>query len=364
MADRRFKILFATGWLEPCSTTSHALYLARHLGDMGHEVLVATPGGPLLEEFSHRRVECAVEPRLGSPLLPGRGAGALLRLLAERPFRPDLIHVQSPDMVRAGAAFASRAGIPFFLSLYAPPRRRQRLPLPWKFLRGLVAGSQEIRENLVNHHRIPRDLLRVITTGVDADYFRPVGRPRDPRKVTIPVVGMVGRLAPFKGADVFLRAARIVADQGLDVQFLVAGDGPEAGGLRRLAQDLRLESWVTFTAQVHDYRSLLGAIDIFVRPAMREGLALSLLEAMACGKPVVAAGVGNVFGLVRDGENGLLVPRSDVPALALAVSKLVSDPAHAMEIGRRARKVVEELHDVAAKARELTEFYERRLEMG
>ena len=364
MADRTFKILFLSGPLEPRSTTAHSLYLARHLADMGHEVRVATPGGPLLEEFGHRDVPCEVDPWLGSPLLPGRGTGGLLRRLAGSSFRPDLLHIQSPEMDKAGAALSAHSGLPTFLSIHTEPRKRQRIRLLWKTLRGIVAGSQEIREHLVNRRRIPRDLVRVITTGVDAQYFRPVGRPRDPRKTYIPVVGMVGRLEPFKGADVFLRAAKIVADQGQEVQFLVAGDGPESQNLRRLVQELRLEACVTFTSQVRDYRSLLGAIDIFVRPSLREGLALSLLEAMACGKPVVATGAGRVFGLIRDGENGHLVPRGDVSALALAVTKLVANPAHAMEIGRRARKEVEESHDIAAKARETVEFYSKMLVEG
>jgi glycosyltransferase involved in cell wall biosynthesis len=362
MDERKFKILFVSGPLEPRSTTSHSLYLARHLSDLGHEVRVASAGGPLLKEFRNREVACTVEPWLGSRLLPGGGAGRLLRRLAEVPFQPDLLHIQTPDMVRAGGALATAARLPVFVSLHAMPPKRQRVPLPWKFLRGIVAGSQEIRENLVNHHRIPRDLVRVIPAGVDAEYFRPSARARDPRKSTIPVVGTVGRLEPFKGTDVFLRAAKIVADQGMDVQFLVAGDGPETGNLRLLARELGLEGCVTFTSQAPDFRSLLSAIDIFVRPSLREGLALSLLEAMACGKPVVAAGMGHVFGLVRDGENGLLVPKGDVSALALAVTKLVNNPAHALEIGRRARKVVEESHDIAVRAREVVEFYGRRLE--
>ena len=85
------------------------------------------------------------------------------------------------------------------------------------------------------------------------------------------MVGMVGRLESHRGADLFVRSAKIVADQGHDAHFLLAGTGPEERSLRLLARDLKIEDRLTFATDDRDYKSLLAAIDIFVRPSTREG---------------------------------------------------------------------------------------------
>ncbi|MHC5040175.1 MAG: glycosyltransferase [Planctomycetota bacterium] len=361
MGENPLNILFVIGPLLPRSNTSHSLYLANQLKEFGHRVIVTTPGGPLESEFHRWGVEILPEPWLMTPLLQRAGISRILRALDRSDFSPHLIHLQSAEVGRIGVGIA-RAGFPLFLSIHTTLRRRQTLRIPEDLTRGFIAGSQEIRENLVNQRRIPRDRIQVITTGVDAQYFRPDGRGRDPRHPFIPVVGIVGRFETHKGAQVFIQAAKIVADQGHDVHFLLSGDGPEHENLREQVQRLGLEGRVTFATESRDYRSLLGAIDIFVRPATREGLGISLLEAMASGKPVIATGVGSMFQIVRDGETGYLIPRGDVSNLALAVTRLVTNPARAMEMGRRARKLVEESFDIADKAKATVDFFRDKLD--
>ncbi|MHC4778723.1 MAG: glycosyltransferase family 4 protein [Planctomycetota bacterium] len=354
-------ILFFNGPLVPRSTTSHTLYLARKIIDLGYRVVVVSPGGPLESEYVRREVDCVTEPRLALPFMQRSGVSRIYRAFERMGFEPDLVHIQSPEVDRMGIAVA-RKKVPVFISIHTALGRRQYLNLPSDLLFGIVAGSQDIRENLVNHRKIRRDLVRVISTGVDAKYFRPDGRVRDPRRPFIPVVGMVGRFEAHKGAGVFIRAAKIVVDQGHDVHFLLSGDGPENENLRELVKELDLEGRVTFAPESRDYRSLLGAIDIFVRPATREGLGISPLEAMASGKPVIATGVGSMFGIVKDSETGYVVPRGDVSNLALAMTRLVTNPAKAMEMGRRARKLVEEAYDIADKAKKTVEFYREKID--
>lgn len=360
MAEAPHHILLLPGPLEPRSTTSHTLYLARRLRDLGHDARVLTPGGPLEPEFTRAGIPFLAEPRLAMPLLASSAVVRALRAFERDRFVPALLHAQNPEVDRV-AAHAARRGIPVFLSIHTALRRRQRVHLPVPLLKGVVAGSQEIREVLVNHRRVPRDLIRIITTGVDAQSFRPDGHIRPRRRFFVPVVGMVGRLESHKGAHIFIQAAKIVADQGHDVHFVLSGDGPENENLRERVQALGLEGRFTFAPESRDYRSLLGALDILVRPATREGLGMSLLEAMACGKPVVATGVGSTYGIVRDGETGYIVPRGDTAKLAIAVTKLVTQPAKALEMGRRARKLVEESYDITEKAKETVAFYRERL---
>jgi len=355
-------VLFQVGSLEPRSTTSHTLYLARQIQDLGHGVRIVTPGGPLEPEFARWKLELVVEPRLGMTLRARSGAARVARALDRTRFKPDLMHALSPDVDAVGALVAETCRLPFFLSVHTALRRHHALHLPRPLLRGIIAGSQEIRENLVNQRRLPRNLLRVISTGVDAKYFRPDGRLRDPRHSFIPVVGMVGRFELHKGAADFIRAAKIVVEQGHDVHFLLSGEGPEAEHLREMVLEMRLESRITFAPASRDYRSLLGAIDVFVRPGTREGLGISLLEAMASGKPVIASGVGSIFSIVKDGETGYVVPKADVAKLALAVTRLVTNPARAMEMGRRARKLVEKDFEIADKSRQTVAFYREKLD--
>jgi glycosyltransferase involved in cell wall biosynthesis len=160
-----------------------------------------------------------------------------------------------------------------------------------------------------------------------------------------PVVGIVGRLQPWKGQDVFLRAAAIVARAAPNVRFAVVGgailgwEGSYPDDLRRLAGELGITDKVHFAGHQADVVPWFDALDVVVHASFGEPFGLVLLEAMALGKPLVAAADGGPLEIVEDGVSGLLVRPGDPERLASAVLRILRERrlAESLSAGSRVR---------------------------
>lgn len=139
------------------------------------------------------------------------------------------------------------------------------------------------------------------------------------------ILGWVGRLSPVKGADVAIDSMALVRDH--DAQLVFVGDGPDRAALEARAAALGLASRVRFTGMLPSASRLLPAFDALVLSSRNEGTPMILLEAVHAGVPIVASEVGGVPALL--GNNALLVPPEDPPALAAAIDQVLADPAAA-----------------------------------
>src|SRR5262249_14942881 len=144
------------------------------------------------------------------------------------------------------------------------------------------------------------------------------------------------------GIDYYLRAARILADLGRDVRFLMIGavsvEKNYKSEMEILARELKLEGRVIFTGQRQDVAEILREVDIVVHPSLTEGLSNVILEAMATGLPVVATRAGGNPELVQDGKTGILVPVENESEIARAIKRLLDDPSMARAFGEAARR--------------------------
>lgn len=157
------------------------------------------------------------------------------------------------------------------------------------------------------------------------------------------VLGALGRLEWQKGYPILLSALKLLfeKDPGLKEKLvcLIAGSGSLEEKLRRQAGEEGVPANVVFCGEVAAARDFLGALDIFVMPSLLEGQPLALLEAMAMERPIVASDIPGISGTVASGSSALLVRPGDAAALAAGLSKLISDRALALELGRGARAV-------------------------
>jgi glycosyltransferase involved in cell wall biosynthesis len=157
------------------------------------------------------------------------------------------------------------------------------------------------------------------------------------------LIGMVGRVNPGKGQDVFLQAAQHLLKEFPEAYFVSIGEAfageVYSDALRAEIKLSGLEKRFLVTGFRRDIAAILSSLDVFVSPSVHpEGFGLSLLEAMASGKPVVATAHGGSLEMIEDGVNGFLVPPGDAEALAARVSDCLRDPARSGEMGRRARQ--------------------------
>lgn len=203
-----------------------------------------------------------------------------------------------------------------------------------------------------------------LPNGIDPARLKPA---RDPSLVRwdlklsrrAPVVAMVGRLAPVKGADLFLWAAHRMLRVRPELRFLVVGDGPERAALEALARELGLDAGVRFLGHRDDLPDLLQIVDVVMIPSRHEGMPISLLEALALGKPVVAAAVGGIPEVMRDQEHGVLVAPENPLQLADACLALLAQPARARELGAHGRRRVLREFSATRLAEDVAALYHR-----
>jgi glycosyltransferase involved in cell wall biosynthesis len=336
MAEARLKVLLLSGRFEVRGSSAYTLRLAANLAGHDVEAHIVTPDARRVDP--ERRAGLAIREYQHLDI-PGWGRvvrEVMLRDLDDDP--PDLIHVQSWSMYRAGAWLARRLDRPFLLTIHdsLPGRRRMR----FDSVRGkqIIAVSQSVRSEVLSRIEVPDDLVTIIHGGVDEP---PAGGALPVLdRGHMPVVGTATPLETVKGVPFFLGAAqKILATQG-DVAFLVSGAGPEEGNLRRLARELGIAEHVTFVPNLPSFTRSLAAMDIFCLPSLRQGLGTIMLEAMALGRPVIATGVGGVYSVVHDNETGLVVPPSDSTRLAERILELLRDPLRARSIGEAGRALV------------------------
>lgn len=227
---------------------------------------------------------------------------------------------------------------------------------------GVVAVSEEVRARLLGSG-VEDSRIRLIRNGVRMGPFREGRRERACRATANAKVrlGLVGRLAPEKGIDVFLRAAAIVKQQRPQTEFDVAGDGPDREEMLQLIRELGLESCVRLLGRCGDMPEFYASLDLLVSSSRQEGLPIALLEGMASGLPVVATQVGAVPEIIVNEENGLLVAPDQPESLAAAMLRAIDDPLLRERLGEAGQQRVQRDFSAARMASDYLRFYEQAL---
>ncbi|MXX26443.1 MAG: glycosyltransferase family 4 protein [Caldilineaceae bacterium SB0668_bin_21] len=183
-----------------------------------------------------------------------------------------------------------------------------------------------------------------------------------------PIVGMVGRMRPWKGQETFLRMARQLSEQVPECRFLIVGGDPFGvqddyeARLLALGSQPSLAARVHWTGQLADVRPPLAAMDLFVHPGAPEPFGLVNIEAMAMGKPVVAFGHGALPEIVLHEETGLLAQPGDTAALTASVTRLLKAPALSRSMGRAGRRRVQEHFRIERTVDQLEGLYQELVE--
>jgi sugar transferase (PEP-CTERM/EpsH1 system associated) len=273
----------------------------------------------------------------------------LARIMRE--YRPHIVHTRNWGALEAVAA-AKLASVPvvvhsehgYEVDMFAglPMRRRLFRRAAYAMTDAIFAVTRELRDFHARQAWIRPERMGVMYNGVDTQRFAPCEKTRTAtrKELGMPedafVVGTVGRLVPIKDHQTLLKAAGMLSAKGIDVRVLLVGSGPERERLQATAASA-LEGRVCFAGDSDRVPELLNAMDVFVLPSLREGMSNTLLEAMACGLPVLASNVGGNPEIIENNHNGSLFAPGDVEWLANKLQLLASNPSLIHELGTAAR---------------------------
>jgi glycosyltransferase involved in cell wall biosynthesis len=356
-ADGPHLLLFA-GRFFLRGSSAYTLRLAEHLPDEEFRVVVTCPNAGSVEPTLRKQLGIREFPFMQVPLWGRVVLEMMYRELKGDP--PDLIHIQSRNAIPQGQWLARRLHRPVILTVHDYMQPRERLRIDRALVKRIIAVSESVKADLVGRTGLPDSQVTVIHSGVGCETGcdeQPVLSPD-----RVPVIGTAGPLEAVKGFPFFLGAAARVLATGRDVEFVIAGAGPEENNLRRLARELGITDHMTFVPNLLDFSDALQAMDIFCLPSLQQGIGTIMLEAMALGRPVIATRVGGVYRVVRDNETGLLVPPSDSARLADRILELLNDPEHARRIGDAAREEVRREFSVEQMVRRTAAVYREALD--
>jgi sugar transferase (PEP-CTERM/EpsH1 system associated) len=239
------------------------------------------------------------------------------------------------------------------------------------FVTHYVALSQDLAKYLSVRVRVPADRISHIYNGVDTARFKP----REAGRAAIEgspfvqqglwILGHVGRSEAVKDpitlAHAFVRALQL--DPGLRsrLRLVIVGEGPLRPQARAILEAAGVAQLAWLPGERNDVPALLQSFDCFVLPSLAEGISNTILEAMACGLPVIATNVGGNAELLESGLTGQLVPAADAEAIAIQILAYAHDPAAARAAGLAGRARVERLFSLDAMVERYTALYDSQL---
>lgn len=352
----------------------HRLPMARAARDAGFEVVVAARVDRDAEAIAaegFRLVPIGMHRASTNPLHAAADLAELIRVYRRE--RPDVIHHFALQPVVFGSLAAVAAGVPGWINTLAglgyvfigaslkARLLRPAMALALRRILGhrrsrLVVQNQDDRAMFAGRGLVPPERIALIRgSGVDCRRYAPMPEPDG-----VPVAVLAGRMLWDKGIGELVAAARILRRRRVAIRIALAGV-PDPLNPRSIAPDL-LDQWqreglVEWRGQQQDMAAVWRGSHIAVLPSYREGLPKALLEAAACGRPLVATDVPGCRELVRHGVNGLLVPAREAEGLAEALATLAGDAALRARLGAEARRIVADEFSDELVGRQAVELY-------
>jgi glycosyltransferase involved in cell wall biosynthesis len=359
-------VLFLTTHFNTGGISSYVLTLGGALVKSRHKVWVASSGGNNVAHLQaagmrHVQINIKTKSEVHPKLL--LSLPSLVRLVRNEDI--NIIHAQTRVTQVLGAFLSHLSGVKMVTTchgFFRPRWFRKTFPC-WG--EAVIAVSKPVARHLSVDLGVDHKKVHLIANGIDLERFVMTNdrMRREARQRTgmgdSPLIGIIARLSDVKGIDVLIKAMPLVLKEIPSVNLLIAGQGQEETALKKLTHDLSLTAHVHFKSGTDQTQDLLCAFDVFVMPSLMEGLGLSVIEAQACGIPVVASRAGGLVDLIEDGKSGYLVPINDPAALAGRIIEILRNPSPSMAMTQQARLNVEQYFSAQRMLKETLKVYEQ-----
>jgi len=348
-------ILYLTNHLNIGGITSYVLTLGSGLKQRGHNIYVASSGGQLLPQFKDLGIVYLPIPIKTKNEASPKIILSLFKLLnAVKKNNVQIVHSQSRTTQVLGCLLARFSGVKHISTCHGFFKKRFSRKIFPCWGQKVIAISEQVKEHLMNDFGIEEEKIRVSHNGIDVERYatrntphllRQTGQHATRKRKELglsdgPAIGIIARLSDVKGHIYLIEAMKIVLNTLPNAQLLIVGEGKMKEELINRVNSLGIQKNIFFIPAVADTRDVLGVMDLFVMPSLKEGLGLALMEAMAQGLAVVGSDVGGIKSLIQDGINGLLVKPADSQDIARAILELLQDTRKRDSLGREAQNFI------------------------
>lgn len=329
----------------------HALYMHK----CGHRVtLVTLKGSPLEERATKQGLKCKTFDSVFF-LNPFNRMRVKAFLKAEQ---FDCIVMNSANDLKIFAPLAKKVGVKKVVF-----RRGSDIPIKDTFfnrrlyknyITDILANSESTKGNVLsrNPNLFPKDKITVIYNGIDVNQtFETSTTGND-----VPVVATLGRIAPQKRHDVFIKIAKVLKDRGVRCRFVIGGDGELKAQMESLVKELQVEDYVSFAGFISKPLDFIAKCDVFALTSEWEGFGYVLAEAMLVKKPIVAFSTSSNVELVNDGVNGKLVDWCDIEGFATAIQYMLENRESALAMAVKGNEIVKAKFDFNKNIKQVEAF--------
>jgi glycosyltransferase involved in cell wall biosynthesis len=322
------------------------------------------------ENYQYIRIPVAIKP-----LSEGKDYFRIIRCFRMlfsilRKERYDLVHTNGYFADIVGIPVSRLLGIPHIATCHGFISNDRNLRIyntfdimALRFARKIIAVSEEIKRGLIRSG-VRKSRVLLIQNAVELTmnneiFFQNRERTRKAYGINKKeiVLGYIGRLSEEKGLKYLIQAGSKLTHTGLPLKIMIIGSGPQKPEMESLVQQMSLQNKVVFSGFQKYVEKILPAMDIFVLPSLTEGTPMALLEAMACGVPVVASAVGEIPNIIDSGKNGILIPPANPEKIAEAVLTICRNNDFRTKLSETAKETIRSKFNINEWMRKIESVY-------
>jgi len=332
--------------------------------------------GDMIYLAEGRNLDIRIIPEMGVRIKPCNDIISTWKLWKIiRREKPQIIHTHTAKAGFLGRLLGKMAGVPILVhTMHGHAFRGYRNFYGSGFYKwiernltkisdSIVTVSEDVKREIVENRVAPPEKIRVIELGFDFSPLDDLSPHRGALRKELGIdetailLGAVSRLVPIKNLDMFIRAGKIMLEQGKNIKLIIAGDGETKSALEQTTREGEMESSVFFLGFRKDLPKIYADLDILVNCSHNEGTAVSAIEAMAAGVPVVATQVGGMADLLGYGKYGMLAEPENTEDLARKITDLLDHPEKAGAFGARAKEMVRNRYALPRLIRDIDNLY-------
>ena len=363
------RILQITSHLNVGGISRYVLSLCHGLVQRRHDVILASDGGSLQHQAQQMGITYWPLPLHTSAEFSPQvfwASRQLAKYVQQQSV--DIIHAHTRVAQVVADRVSRQLKIPYVTTWHGIYKRRVGRVL-WQCTgEKTIAISGLVKEHLTKDFHLPEERIRRVYNGINGNHYATLPdsailetcRKQWGISQDQPVIGGIGRLAAgrVKGFDSLLVATHLLKKRIPDIRLLIVGDGPRRPFLEDIARRLKVQDRVYFVGSVNDIRIPLALMDLFVFTSRwPEAFGLTVVEAMAAAKAVIATNVGAVPEIIQHGVNGWIVPPDDPMALADAIEQLLHDPDQMEKLAHQAQQHAQEFFNLERVTMEVEGVY-------